>query len=76
MWWFIHYHVLRYNFELVNVWSKSDDEEDALMKAVGKVVGLTGDSMVWHFCGIPIQYFMATAHRFNPVDDKLPLKFA
>ena len=40
-------------------WSKSDDEEDALMKAVEKVVGLTGDSMVWHFCGIPgtqIQY--------------------
>ena len=53
MWWFTYYHVLQYKFELVKVWSKSDDEEDALIKAVGKVVGLTGDSMVWHLYGIP-----------------------
>ena len=53
MWWFTYYHVLQYKFELVKVWSKSDDEEDALIKAVGKVVGLTGDSMVWRLGGIP-----------------------
>ena len=28
-------------------------KRDVLMKPVGKVVGLTGDSMIWHFCGIP-----------------------
>ena len=52
MWWFTYYHVLQYKFMLVNVWSKSEDEEDALMKAVGKVVGLTGDSMVRRLYGI------------------------
>ena len=33
---FTYYHVVQYEFELVNMWSKSDDEEDASMKAVGK----------------------------------------
>ena len=49
------YYILSWStkeFEWVIVWSKSD-EEDALMKAVGKVVGLTGDSMVWHLYGTP-----------------------
>ena len=32
----LHTHALQYEFELVNVWSKSGDEEDALMKAVEK----------------------------------------
>ena len=34
-----HSLVLQYEFELIIVWSKSDDEEDALMKAVGKCCG-------------------------------------
>ena len=50
----VYFHVLQYEFELVNVWSKSDDEWDDLMKAVGKSCG---DSVVWHLCGIPFKYF-------------------
>ena len=30
--------------------------------------------MVWHFCGI--YYFTGLEHRFNIMDEKLPLKFA
>ena len=52
VWWFTYYHVLQFEFELVNMWSKSDDEEDASMKAVGKCCGTNwrqhGMAPLWH----------------------------
>ena len=68
LWWFAYYHVLQYKFELVNVWSKKRMPNKS-----------SGESCVtdWRQHGVaPLWDLMALAHRFNPVDDKLPLKFA
>ena len=61
---------------LVNRWSKSDDEERCLDESSWESCWTNwrqhGMALLWD----TILIFYGSSTRFNPVDDKLPLKFA